>query len=136
MSLRLELDVPRRPLRRSEGAEVIVTLINEGPDQLLINRRMSPGYLDSFPREVYFVITTEFGKQKYDREISDLADYIWLPAGHAISARVDLLGWYRISEPGVFRLTAVYQCDEPGARFPESVVRGLTTSRPVDITVE
>jgi len=136
MGLRLDLEVPPGPLRRSEGAEVTVTLVNEGPNRLLINRRMSPGYSDSFPREIYFVVNADYGKQKYDRSISDSSDYDWLASGDAISTRIDLLAWYRIKEPGTFQLIANYQCDEPGSRFPQGIVRGLTTSKPIEITVD
>lgn len=135
MTLQLNLDPPSGPLHRTQAAPVTVTLTNNGSEPVVVNRRLSPGYADSFPRELYFDVDADYGRLKYDRDISTGADYGPLDAGASISARVDLLRWYRITEPGRYRVTAHYQGDEPGSRPPVGVAPGVVSSGTVEITV-
>jgi hypothetical protein len=136
VTLQVGLQFPTGPLRRSEPAEVIVTVTNPGPETVLINRRMSPGYEESFPREVYFELDAEYGRLKYDRDISGDSDYGQLDPGATISTTIDLLRWYRISEPGRYRIIACYQCDEPGARPPAGILRGVVRGPAAEFTLQ
>ena len=69
LSLRLDLEVPTGPLRRSAGAIVTVRLTNDGSQPALVNRRMSPGYQESISRELYFDLDADYGRRKYDRDL-------------------------------------------------------------------
>ncbi len=123
--LRLDLEVPTGPLRRSEGATLTVRLTNVGSQPAMVNRRMGPGYLESISREIYFDLDTEYGHRKYDRDLPGPSDYGLLEPGETISADIDVLAWYRNVEPGNYRLTCHYQADEPGTDPPEGIVRGM-----------
>jgi hypothetical protein len=136
MTLQVDLQLPSGALRRSEPAEVTVSVTNRGPEAVLINRRMSPGYEESFPREIYFELDAEYGRLKYDRDISDDSDYAPLDPDATVSTTIDLLHWYRITEPGSYRIVGCYQCDEPGARPPAGVLRGVARSRVAEFTVQ
>ena len=136
MSVQVGLRLPPGPLRRSEPTEVTVTVTNSGPEAVLINQRMSPGYAESFPREVYFELDAEYGRLKYDRDISDDTDYRPLDPDATVSTTIDLLRWYRITEPGRYRIVACYQGDEPGSRPPAGILRGVVRSQAVDFTVQ
>lgn len=133
--LRLDLQVPPGPLRRSDGAVVTVRLTNTGSKPALINRRMSPGYLDSISREVYFDLDTHYGLRKYDRDLPGPADYGRLDPGETLNANIDVLAWYRNIEPGNYHLTCHYQADEPGTDAPDGIVRGVVSSPTVEIAV-
>lgn len=135
MSLRLDLDIPSSPLRRSEGAIVTVRLTNDGLRPLLVNTRMSPGYLESISREVYFDFNTDYGRRKYDRDLPTPSDYGLLAPGEAISTAIDVLAWYRNVEAGTYRLTCHYQADEPAADPPADVIRGVVSSTTTEVTV-
>ena len=111
-------------------------LTNAGPKPVLINRRMSPGYQESISREIYFDLDAEYGRRKYDRDISDDSDYAPLDPDATVSTTIDLLHWYRITEPGSYRIVGCYQCDEPGARPPAGVLRGVARSRVAEFTVQ
>lgn len=133
--LQLDLDLPRGPLRRSDGATVTVRLTNLGSGPALINRRMAPGYRESISREVYFDLDTHYGRRKYDRDLPGPSDYGILDAGESINAAIDLLAWYRNIEPGTYRLICHYDAAEPAADPPQAVVRGVVSGEPVDVTV-
>ena len=133
--LHLDLELPAGPLRRSEGAAVTVRLTNVGSRSVLVNRRMSPGYLDSVSREVYFELDADYGRRKYDRDLPGPADYALLEPGETISVAIDVLAWYRNIEPGRYRLRCHYQADEPAADPPDGVAPGVVSSGPVDVTV-
>ena len=133
--LHLVLDLPAGPLRRSTGAVLTVRLTNRGSAPVLINRRMSPGYADSISREIYFDLDTHYGRRKYDRDLPSPSDYGPLEAGETVSAAIDLLAWYRNTEPGTYRLTCHYQADEPLADPPDGVAHGVVSSEPVNVTV-
>jgi hypothetical protein len=135
LDLRLDLDVPPGPLRRSAGATVTARLTNVGSQPVLVNRRMSPGYTDSISRELYFDLDTDYGRRKYDRDLPDPSDYGLLEPGETISASIDVLAWYRNIEPGTYRLTCHYQADEPAADPPEGIVRGVASSGTTEVTV-
>ena len=134
--LRIELDLPPGPLRRSEGAIVTVRVTNIDSRPVLVNRRMSPGYRDSISREIFFDIDTAYGRRKYDRDLPGPADYGLLEAGETISAAIDVLAWYRNIEPGTYRLTCHYQADEPATHPPKTIVDGVVSSGPAEVTVE
>jgi len=136
MTVRLELDVPPSPLRRSTGAIISVTLTNDGPEPVLVNRRMAPGYADSVSREIYFDLNTSYGKQKYERDPAGPTDYLWLQASDSVSSSIDLLAWYRVRNPGTYRLTAHYQGDEPTAKVPDGILRGVISSTDRTVNVE
>jgi len=136
MTLRVDLRLPSGPVRRWEPAEVTVSVTNTGPEAVLINSRMSPGYVESFPREVYFELDAEYGRLKYDRDISGDSDYRPLDPGATVSTTIDLLHWYRITEPGGYLIVACYQGDEPGSRPPVGIVRGVVRSRTAEVTVQ
>jgi len=136
VSLRLEIDLPAGPLRRSGPTPVPVALINDGPGPVLVSRRMAPGYLDSVSREVYFDLDGPFAAQKYQRDPAAPTDYGWLGPGERVVADIDLLDWYLIREPGEYRLTGHYQCDEPLADPPAGIVPGVLDSPTYSITVE
>ncbi len=133
--LRLDLELPTGPLRRSVGATVMVRLTNDGSRPALINRRMSPGYLESISREIYFDLDADYSRRKYDRDLPGPADYGWLQSGETLGAAIDVLAWYRNVEPGSYRLTCHYQADEPGTDPPEGIVRGVVTSRTTQVTI-
>ncbi len=135
MTLRLLVSVPPGPLVRSRGAEITVSLVNEGAEPVLINRRMAPGYRDSISREIYCDIDGPYRKRKYDRDMSGPDDYGELGPGESVQAGFDLLAWYQVMRPGQYRLTAHYQCDEPAARPPDGIFHGVVTSEPVQFTV-
>ena len=136
MTVWVDLRLPSEPLRRWEPASVTVLLTNTGPEAVLINRRMSPGYEESFPREVYFELDADYGRLKYDRDISGGSDYRPLDPAATVSTTIDLLHWYRLTEPGSYRIIACYQCDEPGSRPPIGIFRGVVRSRTAEITVQ
>lgn len=136
MSLRLELELPPDPLRRSTPSPVTVILTNTGSEPVVANRRMSPGYANSLSRELYFDVEGSFLAQKYHREFAESDDYVELPPGDRLCMEVELLDWYRLREPGVYRVTAHYQCDEPLADAPPDVVRGVVDSPTYTVTVE
>lgn len=96
---------------------------------------MSAGYLDSISREIYFDLDTDYGRQKYDRDLPGASDYGLLEAGESISATVDVLAWYRNLEPGTHRLACHYQADEPAADPPAAIARGVVSCGPVEVTV-
>ena len=134
-ALRLDLEIPTGPLRRSEGATVTVRLTNDGSQPTLVNRRMSPGYLESNSREIYFDLDTHYGRRKYERDLPGPADYGWLQPGETLDADIDVLAWYRNIEPGSYRLTCHYQADEQGTDPPDGIVRGVVSSRTAEVTV-
>lgn len=135
-ALRLELLVPGEPLRRADPAPVTVTLINTGPSPMLVNHRMAPGYVDSDSREVYFDVDGDYGRCKYERNAPTLDDFRPLGAGARISAQIDLLGWYRLRQPGSYRVVAHYRCDEEWVDPPAGTFDGVVNSEPVTIRVE
>lgn len=135
-TLRLELRVPDGPLRRADPAPVSVTLINTGSSPVLVNHRMAPGYLDSDSREVYFDVDGEYGRSKYERNAPTRADFAPLPAGARISTEIDLLGWYRLRQPGGYRVVAHYRCDEEWVDPPPGTFVGVVDSDPVTIRVQ
>jgi hypothetical protein len=96
---------------------------------------MSPGYLESISREIYFDLDADYGRRKYDRDLPGPADYGWLQPGENLDAAIDVLAWYRNIEPGSYRLTCHYQADEPGTDPPDGIVRGAVSSRTVQVTV-
>lgn len=134
-TLRLSLLVPATPLRRADPEPVTVTLINIGPAPVLVNRRMAPGYVDSDSREVYFDVDGEYGRRKYERDAPAPDDFAPLAPGARISAAIDLLGWYRLREPGTYRVVAHYRCDEDWVDPPPGTFGGVLDSDPETIRV-
>ena len=49
--------------------------------------------------------------------------------------QVDLLAWYRLVDPGRYRVTAHYQADEELATPPPGVVHGVVDSPTYDVVV-
>jgi hypothetical protein len=135
-TLRLELLVTGEPLRRADPAPVTVTLINTGSSPVLVNHRMAPGYVDSDSREVYFDVDGDYGRCKYERNAPTVDDFGPLGAGARISAQIDLLGWYRLRQPGSYRVVAHYRCDEEWVDPPPGTFDGVVDSEPVTIRVE
>lgn len=136
MKVRLELDVPAEPLRRADPAPVTVTLINAGSSPVLVNRRMAPGYVDSDSREVYFDVDGDYGRRKYERNAPARDDFAPLAPGARISTEIDLLGWYRLREPGSYLLVAHYRCDEEWVDPPPGSLVGVVDSDPVTVRVQ
>jgi hypothetical protein len=136
MTLRLELHVPDEPLRRAAPPPVTITLINTGSSPVLVNHRMAPGYIDSDSREVYFDVDGEYGRRKYERNPPSPDDFAPLAAGARISAQIDLLGWYRLRQPGSYRVVAHYRCDEEWVDPPPGTFAGVVSSDPVTIRVQ
>ena len=136
MTLRLDLLVPDEPLRRAAPLPVTVTLINTGPSAVLLNRRMAPGYVDSDSREVYFDVSGDYGRRKYERPAPARDDFAPLAPGARISALIDLLGWYRIRDAGSYRVVAHYRCDEDWVDPPLGTFAGVVDSDPVTVHVQ
>jgi hypothetical protein len=122
MTLRVEAELIAPPSLRRDPSPVRVTLVNDGPDPVVVNGRFAPGYADSLSREVYVELTTPDGApaahadRDYERPWPTDRDFVELAPGDAVAAEFDLFHWYRPRHPGTYRAVIVYADDEHGAR--------------------
>ena len=97
-TLDVQVRILTQPVRLSQPCKVEVRLTNQGPDAVLINRRLAVGYRDSVARELFVDVykpqSGEVVSQKallYQRNFSSPEDYVWLAAGQSIATSVDCL---------------------------------------------
>ena len=141
--LRVEAEVVGAQVARvGGGLPVRVTVTNDGPAPCVVNARLSPGYHDSMPRELFAEIVdagggepAAFDRVDYDRDLSTPEDYVRLEPGEHVAGTFDLLKWYPIARPGRYRITLRYQADEPMAHPPPGTVRGVHSAVPVEVVV-
>jgi hypothetical protein len=122
--LRFEAQLTDPPAQRRDPSPVRVTLVNDGPDSVLVNRRLAPGYARSLSREVYAELTTADGAPAahadldYERPEPTDEDIVELSPGQSVSGEFDLFHWYRPREPGTYRAVLVYTDERGEQRSP------------------
>ncbi|MEY2442562.1 MAG: hypothetical protein QOJ46_1988 [bacterium] len=122
--LHLEAELTDPPAQRRDPSPVRVTLVNDGPESVLVNRRLAPGYAGSLSREVYAELTTADGAPAahadldYERPEPTDEDFVELGAGQSVSGEFDLFHWYRPREPGSYRVVLVYADERGEQRSP------------------
>ena len=87
MTLRVEAALVDPPTQRRDPSRVRVTLVNDGPDGVVVNRRLAPGYAGTLSREVYAELTTATGApaahadKDYERPWPTEQDFVELGPG-------------------------------------------------------
>lgn len=120
MTLRVEAELLDPPRERRDPSPVRVTVVNDGPDDAVVNARLAPGYADSLSRELYAELTTDGGApaahadRDYERPWPTNDDFVTLSPGGSVSGEFDLFDWYRPRQPGAYRAVIVYSDDEHG----------------------
>lgn len=141
-NLRLEAALPPSPVPLSQPCPVTVRLVNEGAAPVMVNRRLAVGYRDHHARELFAELREADTGQPapirpvdYERQFSPPEDYGYLAPGESISQSFDLFGWYAPQKGGRYQLVVYYQADEPLAKPPPEVARGVYASPPLDLQV-
>ena len=124
MTLRLEAELTDPPAQRRDPSPVRVTLVNEGPESVVVNGRLAPGYARSLSREIYAELTTADGApaahadMDYERDWPTEADFVELGPGESVSGEFNLFEWYRPRRPGAYRVVLVYADEHGEQRSP------------------
>jgi len=141
-ALRLEVEILRQPITMDRPCPIWITLWNEGDEPLWVNSRMAVGYRDNVSRELYAELSdaatglpARVYEVDYDRPYAAPEDYALLEAGGSLCASFDLWQWYRLAEPGRYRLVFYYQADEQPAPAPAEVTPGRYASEPLMLDV-
>jgi hypothetical protein len=142
LSLKLLVDLPQTDIYLDKPCMLTVRLSNIGEVPIMVNCRMAVGFEKSLSRELYFHLLTADGEPArlgknvyYEREFSLESDYRKLDPSEEISTTFDLFRWYLPATPGLYRLVAYYQVDEPLATPPKGIVHGVISSDVTTFTV-
>lgn len=128
----------------ASGAPCVMTVqvSNDASETVLVNSRMAVGYADSLSRELFVEmidvatgVPPKMVEIDYERPFSPTVDFVPLLPGETVSARFDLFDWYAPLSKGRFRIVVHYQADEPLAKAPDGVAKGVYSSDPLELIV-
>lgn len=138
----VEVELVSNPVLLAKPCIVKVNIRNSGSKPVLINKRMAIGYETSQAREIFVSIfkkgsNEQIGKptQLYERSFSQREDYVWLNVGMSQQKEFDLFQWYELPGAGDYELQVFYQADEPMAAKMDSLIKGVSASERVPLSI-
>ena len=142
MSLDIEVSLPAESIYPGAPCPIEITIVNQTVEPVLINRRLAIGYSNCLARELFIELrdaktgsAAPIIEVDYQRDFSPSSDYDYLSPGEKVSVSFDLFEWYEPVNPGTYVLVVHYQADEPLADPPAQILRGVHSSKPMDLKV-
>jgi hypothetical protein len=116
--LQLIIKAEKNRLTTKDDIVVKAALVNQSSETLLVNDRFLIGYEERDDREIYFRIFSSNGKrhdlpEDHQADIFSLAitasNMKELIPGKSIENRINLTPMYEFSEPGKYKVVAIYE---------------------------
>lgn len=140
--LQLKVVSERSVAEPGEEMPIEVTLANRGKSAVVVNSRLAMGYPDSTERELYCEIQEQdngiyrgYQSFRVDYHRKSLSEKFFkkLEPGDSLRKTFDLQFWYRLTQPGVYKVRLIYD-PEISPLYPEAA-RVVIASPPITITV-
>jgi hypothetical protein len=136
------VQLPSEPIYRGAPCPIEITIVNQTVEPVMINRRLAIGYSNCLARELYIELRdaktgsdVSIMEVDYQRDFSPSSDYGYLAPGEKVSITFDLFEWYEPVNPGTYVLVVHYQADEPLAEPPLEILRGVHSSKPMELSI-
>jgi len=138
----VEVTIIDPPVMMGKPCNLKVVVRNTGDSAVTVNSRLAVGYKNSLARELFAELTdaatnnpAPYYESDINRDFSGPGDYKVLQPGASVSTTFDLYEYYNPMKSGKYRLIISYQADEPLATVPESTMRGVFVSDPIELNI-